>query len=309
MNHPQQIRLTEDLFKPLKAEMDAELISRPSITFWQDVWRRLRQNPVAMASLIFLILVVLLAIFAPVFSPYKFDALTLTDANKAPGAAHWFGTDEFGRDLWVRVWVGARISLFIAVVAGLIDLLIGVILGSLAGYIGGKFDSVVMRVIEILSGIPWLIMVVLFMLVLGTGISSMIAAMAVTGWVTMARLVRGQVMQLKNQEFILAARTLGAPLWRIMSKHLFPNVLGIIIVRLTMNIPAIIFTEAVLSFLGLGLQPPLASWGVLVNDGFKLIRSFSWNFWFPAIALSLTTLAFNLLGDGLRDAIDPRLRK
>lgn len=309
MNGLKQIELNEKLFRPLKSEMDAELIARPSMTFWQDVWRRLRQNPVAMGSLFFLVVVLLFAIFAPLLSPYKYDALTLTQTNQPPGAAHWFGTDEFGRDIWVRVWMGARISLFIAVVAGVIDLLIGVILGALAGYIGGKFDSVVMRVIEILSGIPWLIMVVLFMLVLGTGIASMIAAMAVTGWVTMARLVRGQVMQLKNQEFIMAARTLGAPIGRIMNKHLLPNVLGIIIVRLTMNIPAIIFTEAILSFLGLGLQPPLASWGVLVNDGFKLIRSFSWNFWFPAIALSMTTLAFNLLGDGLRDAIDPRLRK
>ncbi|CCQ96907.1 dipeptide ABC transporter (permease) [[Clostridium] ultunense Esp] len=309
MNGQPQIELNENLFRPLKGEMDAELISRPSITFWQDVWRRLRQNPVAMASLIFLLLVLLFAIFAPIFSPYKYDALTLNEVNLPPGGQHWFGTDEFGRDLWVRVWIGARISLFIAVVAGIIDLLVGVILGALAGYIGGKFDSFVMRVIEILAGIPWLVMVILFMLVLGTGIASMIAAMAVTGWVTMARLVRGQVMQLKNQEFILAAKTLGAPLSRIMSKHLLPNVLGIIIVRLTMNIPAIIFTEAILSFLGLGLQPPLASWGVLVNDGFQLIRSFSWNFWFPAIAISLTTLAFNLLGDGLRDAIDPRLRK
>lgn len=298
-----------DDFKPLDHQLDQERIARKSMSFWQDVFRRLRKNPVAMSALVFLIVLVIMAIFVPILSSHKFDDLNPTDKNLAPNAQYWFGTDDFGRDLWVRVWVGARISLFIAVVAALIDVFIGVFLGVLAGYRGGWLDNVIMRTIEVLSGIPWLIMVVLLIIVMGSGMTTMIIALAITGWVGMARLVRGQVMQLKNYEFVLASRTLGARTWRIMSKHLIPNVLGIVIVRLTMNIPAIIFTEAVLSFLGLGLQPPLASWGVLVNDGFKYLRTYPWNFWFPAIAISLTTLAFNLLGDGLRDAVDPRLRK
>ncbi|MDY0323881.1 MAG: ABC transporter permease [Candidatus Carbobacillus sp.] len=298
-----------DDFKPLDQKLDQERIARKSMSFWQDVFRRLRKNPVAMSALVFLIVLVMMAIFAPILSSHKFDDLNPTDKNLAPNAQYWFGTDDFGRDVWVRVWIGARISLFIAVVAALIDLLIGVFLGVLAGYRGGWVDNIIMRTIEVLSGIPWLIMVVLLIIVMGSGMTTMIIALAITGWVGMARLVRGQVMQLKNYEFVLASRTLGARTWRIMSKHLIPNVLGIVIVRLTMNIPAIIFTEAVLSFLGLGLQPPLASWGVLVNDGFKSLRTYPWNFWFPAAAISLTTLAFNLLGDGLRDAVDPRLRK
>ncbi|MBE3563062.1 MAG: ABC transporter permease [Hydrogenibacillus schlegelii] len=304
-----QGELTERDFLPLREKEEAERIAGESLSFWRDVFRRLRKNPVAMGALVFLLLMAALAILAPILSPYAYDEPNLTDANMPPGAKHWFGTDEFGRDLWVRVWIGARISLFIALMAALIDLVIGVVLGVLAGYKGGWIDNVIMRTIEILSGIPWLIMVILLIIVMGSGMATLIIAMAITGWVGMARLVRGQVMQLKVQEFVLAARTLGAGTWRIMWKHLIPNVLGIVIVRLTMNIPAIIFTEAVLSFLGIGLKPPLASWGVLVNDGYKMLGTFPWNFWFPALAISLTTLAFNLLGDGLRDAIDPRLRR
>lgn len=310
MKREQSLKLTANDFRPLENKYkDAEAIARPSITFWQDAWRRLKQNPVAMTSLYFLILIILFAIFAPILSHYKFDALTLTEANQPPSATHWLGTDDFGRDLWVRVWQGARISLFIAFVAAFLDLTIGVIIGGLAGYKGGRVDAFIMRVIEILVGIPYLVLVILIMIVIGAGIKTMILAMAITGWVGMARLIRGQVMQLKVQEFVLAAKTLGASTPRIIFKHLIPNTLGVIIVQITINIPAIIFTEAVLSFLGIGLEPPIASWGVLVNEGFRLIRVYSWNFWFPSAAISLTTLAFNLLGDGLRDALDPKLRK
>ena len=304
------LQLTESDFKRISNErLDAEAIARPSITYWQDAWRRLKQNPIAMLSLFILIVIVISALFIPTFSPKADIQLDLPNKNLAPGAEYWFGTDDFGRDLFVRIWQGARISLLIAFVAAAADLTIGILLGGLAGYIGGRVDNIIMRFIEILMGIPNLILIILMMLVLGRGIMPMILAIVMTGWVGMARLIRGQVMQLKTQEFVLAARTLGAPMGRIVFRHLIPNVLGIIIVSLTMNIPSIIFTEAFLSFIGLGLEPPLASWGVLISDGFRLMRVFSWNFWFPSIAISITTLAFNLLGDGLRDALDPKLRK
>lgn len=304
------LQLTEQHFKPLKREeQNAELIARPSISFWQDAWRRLKKNPVAITSLVYLIVIILLALVAPELSKYGDITLDTANKNLPPSSEHWFGTDDFGRDLWVRVWEGARISLLIAFVAVAIDLTVGLLLGGLAGYFGGKIDMIIMRIIEILVGIPYLILVILLMIVLGQGIGPMILALIITGWVNMARLIRGQIMQLKNQEFILAAKTLGAPLNRIVFKHLVPNILPIIIVWLTMNIPQVIFAEAFLSFIGIGLEPPIASWGVLINEGFRLIRLFSWNFWFPALAISLTTLAFNLLGDGLRDAIDPKLRK
>jgi len=296
------------LFRPLTKEVDREELAGPSLTFWQEVWRRLSRNPVALASLGFLILVVAYALLVPALSPYRDVNLDLANARLTPSWDHPFGTDTFGRDLFFRVAQGARISLFIAFAATTIDLLIGVFLGALAGLRGGVTDSVVMRTIEVLSGVPWLIMVILLMLYLGSGLFTMIVAMAITGWTTMARLVRGQVLALKNQEFVFAARALGASTWRILWRHLFPNVLGIVVVRLTMNIPAVIFTEAALSFIGLGLQPPLASWGVLVNDGWRVLEILPWTFFFPALAITLTSLAFNLLGDALRDAIDPRLR-
>jgi len=305
----QPLELNERLFKPLSQKQDAELIARPSITFWQDVWRRLKQNPVAMTSLIYVILITIFAIVIPMFSQYADIGLDTQSKNIAPNVEHWFGTDDFGRDLFVRVWQGARISLFIAFTAAFIDLTLGILIGGLAGYMGGKIDNFIMRIIEILVGIPYLIIVILLMIILGAGIGPMILAFIITGWVTMARLVRGQILQLKNQEFVLAAKTLGASTGRIIRRHLLPNTLAIIIIHLTMNVPQIIFFEAFLSFIGIGLEPPIASWGVLINDGFRLIRSFSWNFWFPAIAISTTTLAFNLLGDGLRDALDPKLRK
>ncbi len=309
MNNQETFQLDESHFKPLdKSRQDAEFIASPSMSFMQDAWRRLKKNPVAITSMIYVILIIVMAILVPMFSQYTDVQLDMEAKNIAPNSQYWFGTDDFGRDLFVRVWEGARISLFIAFSAAIIDLTIGIIIGGIAGYVGGRVDSIIMRIIEILVGIPYLIVVILLMIILGAGIGPMILAFVITGWVTMARLIRGQVMQLKNQEFVLAAKTLGASTRRIIFKHLIPNVLGIIIVQLTMNIPHIIFFEAYLSFIGIGLEPPLASWGVLINDGFRMIRVFSWNFWFPAIAISTTTLAFNLLGDGLRDALDPKLR-
>ncbi|MBO8170618.1 MAG: ABC transporter permease [Bacillaceae bacterium] len=305
--------LSQDMFQPVtvaeRKALDSERIVGESLSFWQDAWRRLKNNKAAMVSLFTVIAIVLLAIFAPMLSSYTYNEMNTTVRNQAPSMEHWLGTDHFGRDLWVRVWEGARISLFIAATAALADLLIGVVYGVIAGYVGGRVDNIMMRIIEILVGIPNLILIILLIMVMGAGIWTMILAMIITGWVNMARLVRGQVLQLKNQEFVLASRTLGAQSRRVMFKHLIPNALGIIIVHLTITIPNNIFLEAILTFIGIGLEPPIASWGVLVHEGFRMIKLYFWQFFFPSLAIAITTLAFNILGDGLRDAFDPKLRQ
>jgi oligopeptide transport system permease protein len=288
---------------------ESQAIVRPSMTYWQDAWRRLKMNKVAMASLVFLILLGIMAIIGPYLLPYKYSDQNLMMTNKPPSAEHWFGTDYLGRDLFVRTWMGARISLTIGIAAALLDGIIGVIYGGISGYFGGQVDNIMMRIVDILYGIPYLILVILLMLVMGPGIVTIITAMVITGWVGMARLVRGQVLQLKEQEFVMAAKTLGASPGRIIMKHLIPNTLGPIIVSITFDVPAAIFTEAFLSYIGLGVQPPLASWGTLANDATNVLLMYPYQLFFPAFFISITMLSFNLLGDGLRDALDPRLRK
>jgi len=211
--------------------------------------------------------------------------------------------------MFARIWYGAKISLFIGIAAAIIDLVIGVIWGGISGYKGGRVDEVMMRIADVLYGIPYLLLVILLMVVLGQGLGTMILAMSITGWINMARITRGQVLSLKNQEYILASRTLGASLTRIMGKHLIPNAMGPILVTLTLTIPNAIFTEAFLSYLGLGLTPPLASWGTMANDGIAAMSYYPWRVFFPALFICLTIFAFNVIGDGIRDALDPRLRK
>jgi oligopeptide transport system permease protein len=229
--------------------------------------------------------------------------------NQPPSAKHWFGTDELGRDVFARTWYGARISLFIGLAAALIDLFIGVLWGGIAGFRGGKTDEVMMRIADILWAVPYLLLVILLMVILGQGLGTMILAMTITGWINMARIVRGQVLQLKNQEYVLAAQTLGASTSRIMFKHLIPNAMGPILVTLTLTIPSAIFTEAFLSYLGLGVPQPLASWGTMASEGVQALQYYPWRLFFPATFICLTIFAFNVVGDGLRDALDPRLRK
>jgi dipeptide transport system permease protein len=288
-----------------------ERIRRPHTTYWQDVWRRLRKNALAMTGLVFILLIALLAIFGPMISDYKYNEQNLeTGKNLPPSAEHWFGTDDLGRDVFVRVCEGGRISLTIGLAAALIDLLIGVIYGGIAGFRGGRTDTVMMRFVDILWGLPYLLTVILLLVVLPPGIGTIILALTVTGWLNMARLVRGQVLQLKEQEFVLAARTLGASSRRILLRHLIPNAMGPIIVMLTLTVPSAIFAEAFLSFLGLGVQAPVASWGTMINDSLITVLSGEWwRLFFPALFLSLTMLAFNAFGDGLRDALDPKMRK
>ena len=222
---------------------------------------------------------------------------------------YWFGTDNLGRDVWTRIWEGTRISLYIAFLAAFLDLLIGVTYGSISAYYGGRVDNVMQRIIEVLIGVPNLIVIILLILILQPGIMSITLAMVITGWVNMARIIRGQVLKLKGQEFVLAARTLGAGDSRLIWRHLIPNSMGPIIITTMFTIPTAIFTEAFLSFIGLGLQPPIASLGTIVNDGFELIQIYPHMLMFSSIIISLIMISFNLLGDGLRDAFDPKMRK
>ena len=306
------MELSSELFRPVGTGTgDLQAIVRPSTTYWQDAWRRLRQNKGAMAGLVVITLLIIMAAIGPSLTPYAYDAQQLSPefTNQPPNARHWFGTDDLGRDLFTRVWHGARISLLVGFVSSLAQFLIGVTYGGLSGYLGGWVDEVMMRVVEIFSGVPFLLYVVLLMVVIGPGLHTILIALGAVCWLPMARLVRGQVLSLKEQEYVLAARALGASRWRIILRHLIPNSMGPILVYTTLAIPEAIFAEAWLSFLGLGVSAPIASWGSLASDGITAIRLYPWQLFFPAFFISLTLLAFNLLGDGLRDALDPRLRK
>ncbi|MFT9848806.1 ABC transporter permease [Aneurinibacillus sp. REN35] len=300
-----------DLFVPMKKDTGAaEAMVRPRLTYWQDAWLRLRKNKLAMLGLVVILLVSALAIFGPLLTDQSYSKQSLLQGNQAPSAEHWFGTDDLGRDVYARILFGAKISLFIGVMAALIDFFIGIIYGGISGYLGGRADNIMMRIVDILYGVPYLLIVILLMVVMGPGLLTIIIALSATGWLSMARLVRGQVLQLKNSEYVLAARTMGAKPWYIIRRHLLPNTLGIIIVQLTFTVPSAIFAEAFLSFLGLGVQPPLASWGVMANDALPTILSGHWwRLFFPAFFISVTMLAFNMLGDGLQDAFDPKQRR
>ncbi len=302
---------------------------------WKAALKRLGKNRGVVPAFVLIMVITVLAFVGPLLTPYTYDGQNVDHSNLPPkisglgwlgfdgldsnGAdlyakrniteAHWFGTDEFGRDMWTRVWKGTQISLLIALVAALLDLFIGVLYGGISAYYGGKIDNVMQRIIEVLVGIPNLIVIILFILILEPGITSIILAMTITGWVGMARIVRGQILQLKGQEFVLAARSLGVSNSRIMFKHLIPNAMGPIIVTLMFTLPTAIFFEAFLSFIGLGLQAPLASLGVLINDGYKGMRLFPYKLVIPAVMISLIMISFNLLADGLRDALDPKMTK
>lgn len=290
-------------------ESKIQAVVRPRTTYWQDAWRRLKMNKVAMAGLILLIIFIIMSLVGPMMTPYDAYTNDLSNAHQPISAEHWFGTDALGRDVWARAWVGARVSLMIGFVAAFIDTVIGVIIGGIAGYFGGKADMLIMRFIDVMIAIPSMIFIVLIMVIVGQGIIPIILSFAITGWLGMARLVRGQVLQLKEQEYVMVARTLGANAGRIIFKHLIPNSLGVIIVNLTMCIPQAIFTEAFLSFIGIGVKAPTPSWGLLASDGANVLRAYPMELVIPAMLISLTMLSLNLLGDGLRDALDPKMRK
>lgn len=272
----------------------------------KELWQKFKANRLGLGSLYFLSLIIFMAILGPFLSGYTYDQTHLTLKNTPPSLAFWFGTDELGRDLFTRVWYGARISLLVGLSAALIDLVIGFLWGATAALAGGKVDEAMMRAADILYAIPYLLIVILILVMLGPGILSILAALTVIGWITMARLIRGKILQLKTQEFVIAATALGASRWHILKTHLIPNALGTLIVTLTLTIPSAIFTEAFLSFLGLGIQAPIASWGTMINDGLSALYYYPWRLFFPSLLISLTLLAFNCLGDALRDATDSR---
>lgn len=383
-----------------KEVKDLERITRPSMTYWQDAWRRLKKNYLSMFGLVVIILLVITAAIGPMVIkhdysrqnlalsniPLKMSVVPITedkyvyvsgdyklllisadgelegaarqkennmqenyrsytvegkevkidfkyakmdksenptgikyklliDGQEATATAkvsnktYALGTDSLGRDMFARLLFGARISLFIAFISTIVNFFIGVIYGGFSGYIGGKVDNAMMRFVDIVNTIPLLLYVILLSVVIGSGLKAIIIAIGSVYWLSMARLVRGQVLSLKEQEYILAARTLGASTWRIMVRHLIPNAMGPIIVALTMMIPSAIFTEAFLSFIGLGVNAPMASWGTLANDALGGLRTYPYQLFEPSLAICVTMLAFNFLGDGLRDALDPRLRK
>ena len=290
--------------------LDSEGILRPSMTYWQDAWRRLKKNKVAMVSLVLLGLIVLMTIIGPMIGKFEYQATNNDMLNVKPNSTYWFGTDTLGRDLFSRVWIGGRISIIIGLVGALVDTVVGTIYGGIAGYLGGIADDIMMRILEILVSIPYLVLVILIRVLMdGGGMAPLIIAMTITGWCYMARLVRGQLLQIKEQEYVLAAKALGANPSRIIAKHLVPNTLGVMIVAITFDIPGFIFAEAFLSFLGIGIQSPMTSWGALASAGQQNLMFYAYQLIFPAIAISLTMLSFNLLGDGLRDALDPKLRQ
>ncbi|MBE6022068.1 MAG: ABC transporter permease [Cellulosilyticum sp.] len=381
-------------------ERQSQIIARPSHTYWQDAWRMLRKNVLAMLGLFTIIVIACCAIFLPMISNTSYSdqqagfgnipprieltalgddtyvyvhneykliqvsgkgevlnasepiASDLTRATKTyeidgkevvldysyakrakknggvkykifvdgkevdttPVKTVWnktniLGTDSLGRDIWIRILYGARISLLVGLVASIVNLIIGVVYGGISGFEGGKVDNIMMRIVDIINSIPSLLIVILLMVVIKPGLQTIILTIGLIYWVGMARLVRGQVLSLKEQEFVLAARTIGVSKFKIIMKHLIPNAMGPIIVSLTMSIPSAIFTESFLSFIGLGVSAPMASWGTLANDALGGIRSYPYQLIAPSVAIAITMFAFNFLGDGLRDALDPRLRK
>lgn len=305
------VELSKEKFQIIGCDnLDSEGILRPSMTYWQDAWRRLKKNKVAMVSLVLLGLIALMTIIGPMIGKFEYQATNNDMLNIKPNSTYWFGTDTLGRDLFSRVWVGGRISITIGIVGAIVDTVVGTIYGGIAGYLGGIADDIMMRILEILVSIPYLVLVILIRVLMDQGgMAPLIIAMTITGWCYMARLVRGQLLQIKEQEYVLAAKALGANASRVIAKHLVPNTLGVMIVAITFDIPGFIFAEAFLSFLGIGVQSPMTSWGALAAAGQQNLMFYAYQLIFPAVAISLTMLSFNLLGDGLRDALDPKLRQ
>jgi oligopeptide transport system permease protein len=301
-------------FAPLQnRQAAAERITTAPVSFMKDAWRRFRTNRVALLGLSILVIILLAAIIGPMVAKHSYSDQSVILHDKMPSAEYWFGTDNLGRDLFVRVLYGGRISMAVALFAGLVELGIGVIYGAISGLAGGRTDNLMMRVVDIIDTIPSTIYVILLQVILRglhvSNLTSMFLAIGLIYWTSMARLVRAQVLGLKEQEFMLAARALGANRSRLIFRHLIPNSMAPIIVELTFSIPRAIFTEAFLSFIGLGVAAPMASWGVLANEGFVGLRSYPWEMTFPSVAIILTTMAFNFVGDGLRDALDPKMRR
>ena len=274
----------------------------------QDAWRKLKKNKPAMFGLVVLGVLIVLSVLAPWITPYSYSGQNLELGPSSPSALHWLGSDLFGRDLLTRILYGSRISLAVGFIATAVALLIGVSWGALAGYLGGRIDALMMRFVDVLYALPFTIFIILLMVVFGRNIILLFLAIGAVEWLTMARIVRGQVMIVKQKDFVEAAVSLGLSRFQIIVKHVIPNVMGPVIVYATLTVPNVILLESFLSFLGLGIQPPQSSWGLLISYGVETMEEYPWLLIFPALVLSLTLFSLNFLGDGLRDALDVRDR-
>ena len=277
-----------------------------SSSLWSDAFRRLIKNKAAVGGAIVLLILFILAALAPWIAPYPYAYQNLDLGASPLSAEHLLGTDILGRDLYSRILYGARISLLVGFVATTVALFIGVTWGLIAGYFGGKIDTVMMRIVDVLYGIPFIIFIILLMVVFGRNLWLLFIAIGAVEWLTMARIVRGQVLSLKNQEFILAAQAMGVSNFSMFKRHLLPNILGPIAVYATLTIPQVMLLESFLSFLGLGIQPPMSSWGTLIKDGVESMEEYSWLLIYPGLTFTITLFALNFFGDGLRDALDPK---
>ena len=276
-------------------------------SLWSDAWRRLLANKAAVAGGIILLILIFLAIFAPWIAPHSYSYQNLELGAQPPSGNFLLGTDTLGRDLFSRILYGARVSLLVGFVATGVALVIGVSWGIIAGYFGGRIDSVMMRIVDVLYGLPFIIFIILLMVIFGRNIWLLFGAIGAVEWLTMARIVRGQVLTIKNQEYVLAAQAMGVTNIQMFRKHIFPNILGPIAVYATLTIPQVMLLEAFLSFLGLGIQPPMSSWGTLIRYGVESMEEYSWLLIYPGLTFTITLFALNFFGDGLRDALDPKI--
>jgi oligopeptide transport system permease protein len=277
-----------------------------SSSLWSDAIRRLFKNKAAVAGAVVLLVLIVLAAFAPWIAPYPYAYQNLDLGASPPSSVHLLGTDVLGRDLLSRILYGARISLLVGFIATTVALIIGVSWGIIAGYAGGKVDSVMMRIVDILYGLPFIIFIILLMVIFGRNLWLLFLAIGAVEWLTMARIVRAQVLSLKNQEFVLAAQAMGVSNFAMFKRHLLPNILGPVAVYATLTIPQVMLLESFLSFLGLGIQPPMSSWGTLIKDGVESMEEYSWLLIYPGLTFTVTLFALNFFGDGLRDALDPK---
>ncbi|HHY69210.1 MAG TPA: ABC transporter permease [Firmicutes bacterium] len=302
--------MSDEVFERVGVDPEfSEHLDKPSLTYWADVWRRFKQNKLAIFGLVLMVSILVMIFVGPLISGKNYKYMDSSVKNLRPNSEYWFGTDDMGRDIFTRVCYGGRISILIGFLCTIVMFVIGSTLGALAGLKGGWVDNLIMRFAEVIGNLPYLIIVVILTMVMGRSIFAIVLAMSITSWVGTCRMVRGQILQLKELDYIEAATALGADTARVIFKHLLPNALGIIMVDITMSIPGFIFGEAFLSYVGLGVRPPETSWGALASAGQQQLMFHPHVLFFPCLMIVLTTLAFHLVGDGLAEALDPKLRK
>lgn len=296
-------------YAPYEDAADIEELAPQDEGFWKSSFRIFKKNKIGMFAAVVLLMMILLCMFGEHLRPYGVQEQNTAIKNQAPSEEHWFGTDQLGRDIFVRVCHGGQISVQIGLIASVIVSVIGVIYGTISGYLGGKVDMIMMRIVEVIKGVPHLVIVILLTILLDVnGMIPLILAMTISGWVNTAQIIRGQVKQLKNQEVILAVQCLGIPTWKVMVKHMVPNMMGMIVVAITLDIPNFIFQEAFLSFVGLGLKHPAVSWGILISQAQVNLAHYPYQVAFPSLAISIVMVAFNLLGNAWKEAFDPKFR-